>query len=239
MKGIILAGGTGSRLRPLTNIMNKHMIPVGGYPMAHYAVEKLKMAGIRDILLVIGKQSASLFIDYFGSGAEHGVNISYKIQEQAGGVAQALLSAEGFPDKGEKMIVLLGDNLFETSLNRHMERFSRLPEGTASVFLTKVSDPSRYGVPVFNGDKIIRIIEKPEYPPSGFCVTGIYMYDSGIFDVIRRIRPSARGEWEITDVNNIYAAEGMLSYHILNGWWMDAGTFPSLMEAHNKLAGGD
>ncbi|MEF3307234.1 sugar phosphate nucleotidyltransferase [Paenibacillus sp. GYB003] len=237
MKGVILAGGTGTRLAPLTKLVNKHLLPAGKYPMIHYAVAKLADAGIEDILLVIGKQSAGLFIDYLGGGKPWGVRLTYRIQEEAGGIAQGLALAEGFVAPGEKMVVLLGDNLFEDDLKPLVEKFGAQEQG-AMVVLKEVDDLNRYGVPVFLRDSIIFIEEKPSTPKSGYCVTGIYMYDSGVFDTIRKIRPSPRGEMEITDVNNVYAMEGRLRYGVLNGWWTDAGTFDSLREAGEKLSAG-
>lgn len=237
MKGVILAGGTGTRLAPLTKVVNKHLLPAGNYPMIHYAIAKLAQAGIEDIMLVIGKQSAGLFVDYLGSGKAWGVRLSYRIQEEAGGIAQGLALAEGFVAEGEKMLVLLGDNLFEDDLKPFAERFERQEQG-AMVILKEVGDLNRYGVPVFLRDHIIFIEEKPSTPKSGYCVTGIYMYDRSVFDVIRKLRPSQRGELEITDVNNIYAMEGKLRYGVLTGWWTDAGTFESLREAGERLSAG-
>ncbi|NOV04247.1 sugar phosphate nucleotidyltransferase [Paenibacillus planticolens] len=234
MKGVILAGGTGTRLRPLTKMINKHLLPVGKYPMIYYGIEKLRAAGITDILLITGKHSVSLYTDFLGSGKEWGVNISYKIQEEAGGIADALELAENFVHPGEKLLVLLGDNLFEDSLVPYVNQFEAQPEG-AKVFLKEVEDARRYGVPVMDGELIKRIEEKPEHPQSSYCVTGIYMYDSTVFDLIKTVEPSARGEMEITDVNNLYAEQGKLSYHLLTGWWFDAGTFLSWFEASDKL----
>lgn len=238
MKGVILAGGTGTRLAPLTKVVNKHLLPAGKYPMIHYAVRKLAQAGIEDILIVLGKQSAGLFLDYLGSGKTWGVRLTYRIQEEAGGIAQGLSLAEGFVAPGEKMVVLLGDNLFEDDLKPFADRFNRQERG-AMVMLKEVEDLHRYGVPVFLQDSIIFIEEKPSTPKSGYCVTGVYMYDSAVFDVIRKIRPSQRGEMEITDVNNVYAVNGELRYGLLTGWWTDAGTFDSLREAGEKLASTD
>lgn len=238
MKGVILAGGMGTRLAPLTKVVNKHLLPAGKYPMIHYAVRKLAQAGIEDILIVLGKQSAGLFLDYLGSGKAWGVRLTYRIQEEAGGIAQGLSLAEGFVAPGEKMVVLLGDNLFEDDLKPFAERFGRQERG-AMVMLKEVEDLHRYGVPVFLRDSIIFIEEKPSTPKSGYCVTGVYMYDSAVFDVIRKIRPSQRGEMEITDVNNVYAVNGELRYGLLTGWWTDAGTFDSLREAGEKLASAD
>jgi glucose-1-phosphate thymidylyltransferase len=222
----------------LTKVVNKHLLPTGKYPMIHYAVRKLAQAGIEDILIVLGKQSAGLFLDYLGSGKLWGVRLTYRIQEEAGGIAQGLSLAEGFIGAGEKMVVLLGDNLFEDDLLPFAERFKRQQQG-AMVMLKEVDDLNRYGVPVFLQDHIIFIEEKPTTPKSDYCVTGIYMYDSAVFDVIRKIRPSQRGELEITDVNNVYAMNGGLQYGLLTGWWTDAGTFESLREAGEKLSSAD
>lgn len=234
MKGVILAGGTGTRLRPLTKFLNKHLLPVGRYPMIYYAVEKLRSAGIEDILIVTGKQSAGLFCDLFGSGKEWGVRITYKMQEEAGGIAQALATAENFILPHEKFVVHLGDNLFDEPLIHFVKDFNNQEKG-AKVLLKKVDDPRRYGVPEMEGNKIKQIEEKPSDPKSPYTVTGIYMYDGSVFEVIRRIKPSGRGELEITDVNNVYASEGTLTFNILTGWWIDAGTFESLHEANIHL----
>ena len=238
VKGVILAGGSGTRLRPLTKLMNKHLLPVGKYPMILYGIKKLMKAGIEDILIIMGKQSAGLYTEFLGSGREWGVRITYKIQEEAGGIAQALALADGFIHKHEKFVTLLGDNLFSDSLASYVKQYEQQEQG-AMVLLKKVDDPRRYGVPVLDGEKIIRIEEKPSVPPSDYCVTGIYMYDAGVFDIIKQIQPSERGEMEITDVNNVYAADGRLSYSILHGWWTDAGTFASLNEAAQQLLSGD
>lgn len=238
MKGVILAGGTGTRLYPLTRLMNKHLLPVGKYPMVCYGIERLRQGGITDILLVISKQSAGQYTDFLGSGAEFGVSLTYKIQEAAGGIAEALELAEGFILPGERFVVLLGDNLFMDSLEPYVKSYLQQPAGTAKVLLKPVEDARRYGVPVFDradASLIAYIEEKPEQPKTKFCVTGIYMYDEAVFDIIRRISPSRRGELEITDVNNLYAVERKLSYDVLQGWWSDAGTFQSLREAGDKL----
>lgn len=234
LKGVILAGGTGTRLHPLTRLMNKHLLPVGRKPMILYAIDKLAEAGITDILLITGKQSAGLLAELLGSGSERGVAVYFRIQEEARGIAQALALAESFVRPREKFIVLLGDNLFEDSLAGQVAYFERQTEG-ARVILKKVADPRRYGVPILQENSIWRIEEKPAYPKSEYCVTGIYMYDSGVFDYIRTITPSSRGELEITDVNNRYAEAGLLSYGVMDGWWTDAGTFGSLREAGERL----
>lgn len=230
-----MAGGTGTRLYPMTKLINKHLLPVGKNPMIHYSIQKLRQAGIGEILLILGPQSAGMYMSYLGSGKDYGVNLTYRIQQEAGGIAQALALAEGFIANGEKFVVLLGDNLFEDSLKSGTDSFLK-QNGGARVWLKEVEDPRRYGVPVLQDDRIVRIEEKPADPPSSYCVTGIYMYDSRVFELIRTIQPSARGELEITDVNNVYAAEGGLSYSIMSGWWTDAGTFASLREAGTRLA---
>ncbi|WP_106768576.1 sugar phosphate nucleotidyltransferase [Paenibacillus faecalis] len=234
MKGVILAGGTGTRLYPLTKIINKHLLPVGNFPMICHGIEKLQSAGIKEILLVISKQSAGLYTELLGGGREWGVRLTYKIQEEAGGIAQALSLAESFMKPDEKFLVLLGDNLFEDSLTTYVQSFQKQKKG-ARILLKKVHDPERYGVPILEENTILRIEEKPENPKSDFCVTGIYMYDTTVFDKIRGIKPSGRGELEITDVNNVYAAEGQLAYDVLDGWWTDAGTFKSLHQASDWL----
>lgn len=234
MKGVILAGGTGTRLYPMTKIVNKHLLPVGKQPMICHSIRKLSEAGIRDILLIIGKQSAGLYVELLGNGTEWGGRITYKIQEEAGGIAQALSLAEGFIPPGEKFVLLLGDNLFADSLGRFVKQYAGQETG-AMVLLKEVPDPHRYGVPILNGSHIIFIEEKPSTPKSNCCVTGVYFYDSGVFDVIRQIKPSGRGELEITDVNNVYAASGQLRYDRLEGWWTDAGTFQSLYEAGSRF----
>lgn len=237
MKAVILAGGTGTRLLPLTKLMNKHLLPVGKLPMICYSIMKLKEAGITEILIVTGREAAGSFIAFLGSGREYGVSLTYRIQEEAGGIAQALELAQSFVGTDRKFAVLLGDNLFEEPLSAHLERFRQQPGG-AMVLLKQVPDPHRYGVPVFDADgRIARIDEKPVIPRSDRCVTGIYLFDESVFSLIAHQEPSLRGELEITDVNNTYAAQGMLEYGELSGWWTDAGTFESLLEAAVKLMG--
>lgn len=238
MKGIILAGGHGTRLYPLTKITSKHLLPVGRFPMIYYAVKTFRDAGITEILLVTAQKTAGAYIELFGSGKEWGVRLMYSVQDDAGGIAQALAQAEPFIASGEKLAVLLGDNLFEEPILPYVQQFDR-QSGGAKVILKEVADPRSYGVPVFENDRIVFIEEKPAQPKNNYCVTGLYMYDSEVFDVIRGIRPSARGELEITDVNNTYAAKGDLSYNLISGWWTDAGTFESLHEASGRyLRGG-
>ncbi|GIO87234.1 glucose-1-phosphate thymidylyltransferase [Paenibacillus faecis] len=240
MKGVILAGGTGTRLYPLTRLINKHLLPVGNHPMVSYGIERLRQAGITDILMVIGKQSGGLYTQYFGSGEHFGVNLTYRVQESAGGIAEALELAKGFIAPDEKFVVLLGDNLFLDDLTPYVDKFKQQPPGSARVLLKPVKDPRRYGVPVFDPDRpnlISYIEEKPQNPKSNYSVTGIYMYDGAVFGWIQGINRSARGELEITDVNNLYARNGKLEYDVLQLWWGDAGTFESLKEAAEHMKG--
>ncbi|GIO57859.1 MULTISPECIES: sugar phosphate nucleotidyltransferase [Paenibacillus] len=240
MRGIILAGGTGTRLYPLTRLINKHLLPVGKYPMIVYGIDRLRQAGIKEILIVMGKQSAGLYTEFLGSGQDFGVQLTYRIQESAGGIAEALDRGRSFIMKDEKFVVLLGDNLFMDDLSTYVNKFAQQPAGTARVLLKQVQDARRYGVPVFDRARpelISRIEEKPAKPKSSYSVTGFYMYDTSVFDIISGIRPSDRGELEITDVNNVYAADGRLEYDILQHWWGDAGTFESLQEAGKKMKG--
>jgi glucose-1-phosphate thymidylyltransferase len=234
MKGVILAGGSGTRLRPLTQIVNKHLLPVGKLPMIYYGIRKLAEAGVTDLLIVVGKSSAGLYTELLGSGKQLGVNISFRIQESAGGIADGLKLAKGFITEDEKFVLLLGDNLFEDSLAPYIMQFIQQSSG-ARVLLKPVEDTHRYGVPVIEKDRIVKIEEKPKHPKSNYCVTGIYMYDANVFDIADRLKPSKRGELEITDVNNIYAKHGLLSFDILKGWWTDAGTFESLHEASSRM----
>lgn len=238
MKAVILAGGTGTRLKPLTCWTNKHLLPVGTYPMICYGVVKLREAGLRDIVIVTGRTALAGFAEVLGSGRDWGVSLIYRVQEEAGGIAQAMELARPVIAPGEKFAVLLGDNLFEESLLPYREQFEKQEEG-AMVLLKQVEDPRRYGVPAMDPQtgRIVRIEEKPSVPPSSFCVTGLYFYDSDVFGIIDQIRPSDRGEMEITDVNNAYAQQGKLTHAELTGWWTDAGTFESLEEAGKRLKG--
>jgi glucose-1-phosphate thymidylyltransferase len=237
VKGVILAGGRGTRLNPLTRVINKHLLPVGQLPMILHSVNKLKEAGITQICIVTGKSSAGQFAELLGSGEDWGVSLHYRIQDDAGGIAQALGLVEDFIRPGETFAVLLGDNLFEDGLEPYLQAFDGT-SGGASVLLKEVEDPKRYGVPFMQDGRISYIEEKPQDPKSSYCVTGIYLYGESVFDIIRTIHPSRRGELEITDVNNAYALQGQLSYHILSGWWIDAGTFQSLALANRLLASG-
>lgn len=233
MKGIILAGGTGSRLFPLTKVTNKHLLPVGRYPMIFHAIAKLKEAGIRDILIVTGKEHMGDVVNLLGSGQEFDLSFTYKVQDEAGGIAQALGLAEHFV-QNDRMVVILGDNVFSDSISEFVRSYEQQPQG-AKILIQKVHDPQRYGVPELQGSKIISIDEKPKQPKSHYAVTGIYMYDSRVFEIIRTLKPSGRGELEITDVNNAYIASDELTYDVLQDWWTDAGTHSSYSKA-NELA---
>ena len=230
MKGIILAGGSGSRLLPLTKVTNKHLLPVGKKPMICHVVEKMTTADITDILVVTGVGHMGDIVDLLGSGKDYGCSFTYKVQDEAGGIAQALLLAERFANN-EKICVILGDNIFGGSIKDFVFRFDCQEYG-ARVLLKEVSDPERFGVAEIRGDKIIGIEEKPKHPKSNFAVLGIYFYDYNVFDFIRTLKPSARGELEVTDLNKIYMSYGDLEFDILNGWWTDAGTFESLKKAN-------
>ncbi|GMN99938.1 sugar phosphate nucleotidyltransferase [Parageobacillus thermoglucosidasius] len=233
MKGIILAGGTGSRLYPLTKVTNKHLLPVGKYPMIYHAIYKLKEASITDILIVTGREHMGDVVNLLGSGSEFDVEFTYKVQDQAGGIAQALGLCETFVGN-DLMTVILGDNVFSDSIVPYVENFKKQATG-AKILIKKVEDPERFGVPELEGNRIKSIEEKPKYPKSRYAVTGIYMYDAKVFDIIKTLKPSARGELEITDVNNAYIKRNELTYDILNGWWTDAGTHASYLRA-NELA---
>lgn len=234
MKGIILAGGNGTRLAPLTKVTNKHLLPIYDKPMIYYPLEILKNVGLKNILIVSGRGHAGHFLNLLGSGKEFDLNISYEVQEEAGGIAQALGLAEDFAD-GESVVVILGDNVFEDDLSKASQSFERQGKG-AKIFLKQVHDPHRFGVAEMTDGKILSIEEKPKQPKSNFAVTGIYMYDGRVFDIVKTLKPSSRGELEITDVNNFYIKEETMSYDILNGWWTDAGTFDSLLRANQLVA---
>jgi glucose-1-phosphate thymidylyltransferase len=235
MKGIILAGGLGSRLRPLTKVTNKHLLPVYDKPMIYYPLETLCQAGISEIMVVTGGNSAGDFLRLLGNGREFGLNdISYTYQEGEGGIADALKLCEHFA-KGESVCVVLGDNIIEDDITPYVEKFKAQKSG-ARLLLKEVEDPERFGVPELDGDRIVSIEEKPKSPKSKYAVTGIYMYDCRVFDYCRDLKPSKRGELEITDVNNAYVAAGDLRYDILDGWWTDAGQFESLFHASQLVA---
>ena len=226
MKGIILAGGTGSRLYPLTKVTNKHLLPVYDKPMICYPLDTLVQAGITEIMIVSGRGHAGHFLELLGSGAEFNITLTYEIQEKAGGIAEALGLADSWADD-ENVAVILGDNIFEDDIKTDVASFER----GAKIFLKEVPDAQRFGVAEFNTDRVISIEEKPKVPRSNYAVTGLYLYDSGVFSIIKKLKPSGRGELEITDVNNAYIKNGMMQYAILKGYWSDAGTFNSLMRA--------
>lgn len=239
MKGIILAGGTGSRLFPLTKVTNKHLLPVGQQAMIMHPIEKMKAAGIRKILIVTGTHHMGDIVALLGSGKDFDVEFSYRVQDEAGGIAQALALGENFAG-GESICVILGDNIFEDEIAAEADAFRAQDRG-ARVMLKRVHDPERYGVARLEGDRVVEVIEKPENPPSDWAVTGIYFFDGRVFDIIRTLKPSDRGEYEITDVNNDYIRAGEMSFGRFQGWWTDAGTFPSyhlanrlVMEAADK-----
>ena len=230
MKGVILAGGTGSRLYPLTRVTNKHLLPVYDKPMLYYPLQTLVDAGIEDILIVTGGNNAGDFVRLLRNGKDFGLKqLSFAYQEGEGGIADALRLAEPFA-AGEKICVILGDNILENSVRGTREKFEEQREG-GLILLKKVPDPERFGVPVFEGMRIVKIEEKPRVPCSPYAVIGVYFYDGTVFDRVRTLRPSGRGEFEITDVNNSYLREAHLSYEIVEGGWTDAGTFESLWRA--------
>jgi glucose-1-phosphate thymidylyltransferase len=235
MKGVVLAGGTGSRLFPLTKVTNKHLLPVGQVPMIYHPISKLRESGIEEILIVTGVEHMGDVVNLLGSGKDFGCRFTYKVQEEAGGIAQALLLAENFAGR-RPVCVLLGDNVFEAPITTSVAAFMQQEKG-ARVLLKRVSDPGRYGVVEVDGSRILGIEEKPAKPRSDLAVTGIYFYDGGVYDVIRTLKPSARGELEITDVNNVYLRRGELRYDVLEGWWTDAGTFDSLLLANELVRG--
>ncbi|HZZ83575.1 MAG TPA: sugar phosphate nucleotidyltransferase [Anaeromyxobacteraceae bacterium] len=226
MKGVVLAGGTGSRLFPLTKVTNKHLLPVGQEPMIYHPVKKLIAAGTSEILIVTGVDHMGDVVNLLGSGKDFGCRFTYKVQDEAGGIAQALGLAENFAGD-DSICVILGDNIFEDDLAPFAQRFSKQKKG-ARIVLKAVQDPQRFGVAEIKGDRITGIVEKPKAPKSDLAVTGIYFYDAQVFDLIRKLKPSARGELEITDVNNGYLAKRQLCFDEFQGWWTDAGTFESL-----------
>jgi glucose-1-phosphate thymidylyltransferase len=235
IKGIILAGGLGTRLYPLTRVTNKHLLPVYDKPMIYYPIQTLVDAGIYDILLVTGGNSAGEFLRLLANGKDFGLkHINYTYQEGEGGIADALRLAEYFADD-HKICVILGDNIIEKNIVAAVEAFRMQPEG-AKILLKEVPDPHRFGVATIEDSRLVKITEKPEKPDSPYAVTGIYLYDSKVFDVIHTLKPSARGELEITDVNNAYLEKGTMTYDFLDGWWTDAGTFDSLLRASRLVA---
>jgi glucose-1-phosphate thymidylyltransferase len=230
MKGVVLAGGTGSRLSPLTRVTNKHLLPIYDKPMVYYPLQTLVEAGIQDILLVTGGNNAGDFLRLLRNGKDFGLKqLSFAYQEGEGGIADALRLAEPFA-AGEKICVILGDNILENSIRRAKEKFEQQEEG-GLILLKNVQDPERFGVPVFEGRRMVRIEEKPKVPASPYAVIGVYFYDGTVFQRVRTLKPSGRGEFEITDVNNSYLYEGKLSHNVIEGGWTDAGTFESLWRA--------
>ncbi|OGQ11778.1 MAG: spore coat protein [Deltaproteobacteria bacterium RBG_19FT_COMBO_46_12] len=235
MKGVILSGGLGTRLHPLTKVTNKHLLPIYDKPMIYYPIQTLINAGIDDILIVTGGNNAGDFLKLLGNGKEFGLKrINYTYQEGEGGIAEALRLAEFFASGG-KVCVVLGDNIIEKNIRRAVKNFQKQKEG-AKILLKEVSDPQRFGVPELRGDRIIRIEEKPKEPKSQYAVIGVYLYDNDVFNIIKTLKPSNRGELEITDVNNRYIEKGLMTWDILEGWWTDAGTFESLLRANQLVA---
>lgn len=236
MRGVILAGGKATRLRPLTLVTNKHLLPIYDKPMIFYPLEVMAKAGVRDVLLVTGPDHSGSFINLLRSGKDFGLNLSYEIQEDAAGIAQAISLAHEFADNS-KLLIILGDNIFTEDLGPYAEAFEKREKG-AQVFAKKFGTESRqYGVIEVSGNKVISIEEKPQNPKSDLAQTGIYMYDGRVFDFIKRLRPSKRGEMEVTDLNNFYVKEGTMNCQILKGWWVDAGTsFDELLRANMLVA---
>lgn len=235
MKGIVLAGGLGTRLSPLTRITNKHLLPIYDSPMVYYPIKTLVSAGITDILVITGGNNAGDFLKLLRNGAEFGLrHLNYAYQEGEGGIAAALSLAEHFADGGP-VCVVLGDNILEKSIATYVKKFRHQGSG-AKILLSEVPDPQRFGVPVLENGEIVRVEEKPAEPKSPYAVIGIYMYDSKVFDIIKTLVPSGRGELEITDVNNAYIEAGEMSWNVIDGWWTDAGTFDSLLRASKLVA---
>ena len=237
IKGVVLAGGLGSRLYPLTSITNKHLLPVWDKPMVYYPIKTLVDAGIRDVMIVTGGNNAGDFLRLLGNGKELGLkHIEYAYQKGEGGIADALRLTEDFID-GNKSVIVLGDNIIEKSIKKFVDRFRQQDSG-GRILIKKVPDPERFGVVEFNKKKnrIIKIAEKPKKPKTHYAVTGIYMYDGRVFDIVKSLKPSARGELEITDVNNAYIKHGQMEYDVLSGFWTDSGTFESLLRASNLVA---
>ena len=234
LRGIVLAGGTGSRLRPLTKVTNKHLLPVGQKPMIFYPIEKLTAIGIEEILIVTGVEHMGDVVSLLGSGKNFGCRFTYKVQDEAGGIAQALALAENFADV-HPLAVILGDNIFQANLKNYADKFIA-QQGGARILLKQVEYPQRFGVAELSEGRIIGIEEKPEQPRSNYAVTGIYFYDAAVFDIIRTLRPSGRGELEITHVNQAYIVKDQMAYDIIDGWWTVAGTFESLNRANELVA---
>jgi len=235
MKGVVLAGGLGTRLLPLTKVTNKHLLPVYNRPMIYYPLQTLANAGIQEIMLVTGGNSAGDFLRLLGNGKEFGLKrLNYTYQEGEGGIAEALGLAEHFAD-GEPVCVMLGDNIIEGNILAAAHSFRQQLKG-AKILLKEVKDPQRFGVPVLEGKRVIKIEEKPVNPQSSYAVTGVYFYDASVFDIIKTLKPSGRGELEITDVNNAYITAGSLTWDVLEGWWTDAGAIESLYLANQLVS---
>ncbi len=235
MKGVILAGGLGSRMMPCTKVTNKHLLPVYNKPMIYYPLNTLVGGGLKDIMIVTGGNNAGEFLKLLGNGREFGLkDISYTYQEGEGGIADALKLAENFVDN-DRVVVMLGDNIIKDDISEAIKEFEKQPEG-AKIFLKEVDDPQRFGVAELEEGRVVNIEEKPKNPKSRYAVIGIYMYDKNVFEIAQRLKPSARGELEITDVNNEYIKKGTMTYSIVKGWWTDAGTFESLYYASKLVA---
>jgi len=235
LKGVVLAGGLGSRLKPLTAVTNKHLLPVFDQPMIYYPIQTLVNAGITDIMIVTGGNSAGDFLKLLGNGKAFGLkHLNYTYQEGEGGIAAALSLVEHFA-ANESICVMLGDNIIQGNILKAADEYRQQGQG-AKILLKRVPDPQRFGVPKLDGNRVLQIEEKPSQPKSEYAVIGIYMYDAEVFDIIRTLRPSGRGELEITDVNNAYIARGNMTWNELDGWWSDAGTFESLLHASNLVA---
>lgn len=236
MKGVILAGGSGTRLHPLTRITNKHLLPLYDKPMIYYPIQTLVDAGITEIMLVTGGNNAGDFLRLLGNGREFGLkHLNYTYQEQAGGIAEAIGLTRHFVDE-DKLVVVLGDNILERSIRDSVERFDQQPAGSR-ILLKEVETPESYGVPIIEGGRILFIQEKPQFPRSRYAVTGIYMYDASVFEIIEKLKPSGRGELEVTDVNNAYIDRGQMEFDVLEGWWGDAGeSIDSYYQAFSFLA---
>ncbi|WP_054949701.1 sugar phosphate nucleotidyltransferase [Numidum massiliense] len=234
MKGVILAGGTGSRLYPLTKVTNKHLLPVGKYPMIYHPIAKLVAADIRDIMIITGTRHIGDVVRLLGSGQAFSAQFTYRVQDKPQGIAQALSMARTFVG-GERSVVLLGDNVFADDLRPYVDKFRTQARG-AKLLLKKVDHPERFGVAELAQGRVVSIEEKPSQPKSSYCVTGIYMFDAQVFEMFDTLEPSARGEYEVTDINNLYIKQNALTYDILSGWWSDAGTHESLLAANAYAA---
>lgn len=237
MKGVVLAGGTGSRLYPLTKVTNKHLLPVGRYPMIFHPLMRMARAGIEHVAVVTSPEHMGDVVNLLGSGKIFGLDLTFRVQDEPGGIAQALSLCENFT-ADDPFLVILGDNILGEDIREDVEAFRRQLDRDGSgarVLLKEVPDPERYGVPRFHNDRIVEIIEKPSDPPSNYSVTGLYFYDPGVYKIIRGLTPSARGEYEISDVSNAYVESGRLTYGVLESWWGDAGTLEGWYEA-NELA---